>query len=118
MESYLSRRAGCLYRQAASSWNVLDTLAYVMICNHWSATDRYRTFHDVPMNRGVSTEDYRGLTSYKRACTTMILLLLLKVKGNALLLILLSDLNSLFQTYVFLNNELIECKSCAKFADT
>jgi hypothetical protein len=39
-------------------------LAYVMICNHWSATGRYRTFHDVPMNRGVSTEDYRGLTSY------------------------------------------------------
>jgi hypothetical protein len=65
MKSYLSRKAGCCYRQTAGSWNILDTLAYVMICNHWSVTRRYRTFHDVPMNRGVSTEDYRGLTSYR-----------------------------------------------------
>jgi hypothetical protein len=37
----------------------------------------------------------------------MILLLLLKVKEIALLLVLLSDLSSLFQISVFLSNELI-----------
>jgi hypothetical protein len=62
MKSYLSRRAGCFCRQAAGSLNVLDTLAYVVICNHWSATRIY----DVLMNQGVSTEDNRGLTSYKQ----------------------------------------------------
>jgi hypothetical protein len=41
MRSYLSGRAGCLYRQAASSWNVLDTLGDVIICNHLSATRRF-----------------------------------------------------------------------------
>jgi hypothetical protein len=60
MESYLSRRAGRLCRQTAGSWNVLDTLAFVIICQQ-PAT---RTFHGVLMNQGVSTEDNRGLTSY------------------------------------------------------
>jgi hypothetical protein len=32
MGSYLSERAGCLYRQTAGSWNVLDTLNDVIIC--------------------------------------------------------------------------------------
>jgi hypothetical protein len=41
MKSYLSERAGCLYRQAAGSWNVLDTLSDVIICNHLSATRRF-----------------------------------------------------------------------------
>jgi hypothetical protein len=55
MRSYLSGRAGCLYRQAAGSWNVLDTLGDVIICNHLSATRRFRHvpepsmgFHEVP----------------------------------------------------------------------
>jgi hypothetical protein len=60
MKSYLRRKAGCLCRQTAGSWNVLDTLAFVII-GQQPAT---RTFHDVLMNRGVSTEDNRGLTSY------------------------------------------------------
>jgi hypothetical protein len=54
MKSYLSRRAGCLYRQAAGSWNVLDTLGEVIIGNHLSATRRFRhvpepsmRFHEV-----------------------------------------------------------------------
>jgi hypothetical protein len=63
---YLSRRAGCFCRQAAGSLNVLDTLAYVIICNHWSATRIY----DVLMNQGVSTEDNRGLTSYSMVKVT------------------------------------------------
>jgi hypothetical protein len=42
MKSYLSGRAGCLYRQAAGSWNVLDTLGDVIISNHLSATRRFR----------------------------------------------------------------------------
>jgi hypothetical protein len=42
MRSYLSGRAGCLYRQTAGSWNVLDTLSDVIICNHLSATRRFR----------------------------------------------------------------------------
>jgi hypothetical protein len=42
MRSYLSGRAGCLYRQAASSWNFLDTLGDVVIGNHLSATRRFR----------------------------------------------------------------------------
>jgi hypothetical protein len=55
MRSYLSGRAGCLYRQAAGSWNVLDTLGDVIICNHLSATRKFRHvpepsmgFHEVP----------------------------------------------------------------------
>jgi hypothetical protein len=91
MKSYLSGRAGCLYRQAAGSWNVLDTLGDVIICNHLSATRRFRhvpepsmrfhevlwdsmrfhgipwssmRFYDVPVNRSVPTEANRGLTSY------------------------------------------------------
>jgi hypothetical protein len=51
MKSYLSRRAGCLYRQAASSWNVLDTLDDVIIGNHLSATRRFR---HVPEPHGTS----------------------------------------------------------------
>jgi hypothetical protein len=54
MKSYLSGRAGCLYRQAAGSWNVLDTLGDVIIGNHLSATRRFRyvpepsmRFHEV-----------------------------------------------------------------------
>jgi hypothetical protein len=31
IESYLSRRAGYLYRQTAGSWNIVDTLVYVII---------------------------------------------------------------------------------------
>jgi hypothetical protein len=42
MRSYLSERAGCLYRQTASFWNVLDTLSNVIIYNHLSATRRFR----------------------------------------------------------------------------
>jgi hypothetical protein len=42
MISYLSGRAGCLHRQTAGSWNVLDTLNNVIICNHLSATRRFR----------------------------------------------------------------------------
>jgi hypothetical protein len=42
MRSYLSERTGCLYRQTAGSWNVLDTLSDVIICNHLSATRRFR----------------------------------------------------------------------------
>jgi hypothetical protein len=91
MRSYLSGRAGCLYRQAAGSWNVLDTLGDVIICNHLSATRRFchvpepsmgfhevpwdsmsfrgipwssMRFYDVPVNRSVPTEANRGLTSY------------------------------------------------------
>jgi hypothetical protein len=91
MRSYLSGRAGCLYRQAAGSWNVLDTLGDDIICNHLSATRRFRhvsepsmgfhevpwdsmrfhgiswssmRFYDVPVNRSVPTEANRGLTSY------------------------------------------------------
>jgi hypothetical protein len=37
-----SERAGCLYRQTADSWNVLDTLGDVIICNHLSASRRFR----------------------------------------------------------------------------
>jgi hypothetical protein len=55
MRSYLSGRAGCLYRQTAGSWNVLDTLSEVIICNHLSATRRFRHvsepsmgFYEVP----------------------------------------------------------------------
>jgi hypothetical protein len=55
MRSYLSKRAGCLYRQTAGSWNVLDTLSNVIICNHLSASGRFRHvpepsmgFHEVP----------------------------------------------------------------------
>jgi hypothetical protein len=40
MKSYLSERAGCLYRQTAGPWNVLNTLGDVIICNHLSATRR------------------------------------------------------------------------------
>jgi hypothetical protein len=92
MRSYLSERAGCLYRQTASSWNVLDTLGDVIICNHLSATRRFRhvpepsmgfhevlldsmrfcgipwssmRFYDVPVNRSVLTEANRVLTSYR-----------------------------------------------------
>jgi hypothetical protein len=57
MGSYLSERAGCLYRQTAGSWNVLDTLNDVIICNHLSATRRFRHvpepsmgFHEVLWN--------------------------------------------------------------------
>jgi hypothetical protein len=45
MRSYLSGRAGFLYRQTASFWNVLDTLGDVIISNHLSAA---RRFHHVP----------------------------------------------------------------------
>jgi hypothetical protein len=41
MKSYLSERAGCLYRQTAGFWNVLDTLGDVIISNHLSATRRF-----------------------------------------------------------------------------
>jgi hypothetical protein len=41
MKNYLSERAGCLYRDTAGSWNVLDTLSNVIICNHLSATSRF-----------------------------------------------------------------------------
>jgi hypothetical protein len=41
MRSYLSGRAGCLYRQTAGFWNVLDTLSNVIICNHLSASKRF-----------------------------------------------------------------------------
>jgi hypothetical protein len=81
MKSYLSGRAGCLYRQAAGSWNILDTLSDVIICNHLSATRRFRhvpelsmgfhevlwnsmRFYDVPVNQSVPTEANRGLTFY------------------------------------------------------
>jgi hypothetical protein len=37
MKSYLSGRAGCLYRQTAGFWNVLDILGNVIIHNHLSA---------------------------------------------------------------------------------
>jgi hypothetical protein len=54
MRSYLSEKAGCLYRQTAGSWNVLDTLGDVIICNHLSASRRFRhvsepsmRFHEV-----------------------------------------------------------------------
>jgi hypothetical protein len=90
MRSYLSGRAGCLYRQAAGSWNVLDTMGDVII----SATRRFchvpepfmgfhevpwdsmefheipwssMRFYDVPVNRSVPTEVNRGLTSYTHA---------------------------------------------------
>jgi hypothetical protein len=68
--SAVTRRAGCLCRQTAGSWNVLDTLAFVIICHHLSSfviigqQPATRTFHDVLMNQSVSTEDNRGLTSY------------------------------------------------------
>jgi hypothetical protein len=42
MRSYLSGRAGRFYKQAAGSWNVLDTLGDAIICNHLSATRRFR----------------------------------------------------------------------------
>jgi hypothetical protein len=82
MRSYLSERAGCLYRQTAGSRNVLDTLSDVIICNQLSAIRRFRHvpepsmgfhevpwdsmgFYDVPVNRSVPTEANRGLTSYR-----------------------------------------------------
>jgi hypothetical protein len=49
MRSYLSGRADFLYRQTASSWNVLDTLSDVIICNHLSATGRFRHVPEPPM---------------------------------------------------------------------
>jgi hypothetical protein len=81
MKSYLSERAGYLYRQAAGSWNVLDTLSDVIICNHLSATRRFcyvpepsmgfhevlwdsMRFYDVFVNQSVPTEANRGLTPY------------------------------------------------------
>jgi hypothetical protein len=81
MRNYLSGRAGCLYKQTAGSWNVLDTFSDVIICNHLLATRRFRHvpepstgFHevlwdsmrpyDVPVNQSVPTEANRGLTSY------------------------------------------------------
>jgi hypothetical protein len=94
MRSYLSERAGCLYRQTADSWNVLDTLGDVIICNHLSATRRFRhvpepsmrfhkvswdsvrfhdvpcrsmRFYDVPVNQSVPTEANRDLISYNKA---------------------------------------------------
>jgi hypothetical protein len=55
MRSYLSGRADCLYRQTVGSWNVLDTLSDVIICNQLSATRRFCHvpepsigFHEVP----------------------------------------------------------------------
>jgi hypothetical protein len=67
MRSYLSRRPGCLFRQTADSWNILDTLGNVIICNHLAATRRFYhvsepsmgfcevlqgsvRFHEVPWN--------------------------------------------------------------------
>jgi hypothetical protein len=54
MKSYLSGRTGYLYKQTAGSWNVLDTLGDVIICNRLSATRRFRyvpepfmRFHEV-----------------------------------------------------------------------
>jgi hypothetical protein len=54
MRSYLYGRAGCLNKHTASSWNVLDTLSNVIICNNLSATRRFRyvpgpsmRFHEV-----------------------------------------------------------------------
>jgi hypothetical protein len=41
MKSYLSGRVGCLYRQTAGSWDVLDTLSNV-ICNHLLASRKFR----------------------------------------------------------------------------
>jgi hypothetical protein len=41
MRSYLSGRAGYLYRQTAGSWNILDTLSNVIISNHLSASRRF-----------------------------------------------------------------------------
>jgi hypothetical protein len=41
MRSYLSEKAGYLYRQTAGSWNVLDTLGDVIIRNHLSASRRF-----------------------------------------------------------------------------
>jgi hypothetical protein len=91
MKSYLSGRAGCLYRQTASSWNVLDTLSNIIICHHLSAIRRFchvpepsmkfhevlqssvrfhgipwsfMRFYDVPVNQSVPTEANKGLTSY------------------------------------------------------
>jgi hypothetical protein len=49
MKSCLSGRAGCLYKQAAGSWNVLDTLGDVIICNHLSATRRFRHVREPSM---------------------------------------------------------------------
>jgi hypothetical protein len=55
MKNYLSGRAGCLYRQADGSWNILETLGDVIIGNHLSATRRFyhvpessMRFHEVP----------------------------------------------------------------------
>jgi hypothetical protein len=71
MKSYLSERAGCLYRQAAGSWNVLDTLGDVIICNHLSAIRRFRHVLEPSMgfqNLSVTTQArqeiriWRGLT--------------------------------------------------------
>jgi hypothetical protein len=50
MRSYLSERASCLYRQAAGSWNVLDTMGDAVICNHLSATIRFRHVQNLPWN--------------------------------------------------------------------
>jgi hypothetical protein len=64
MKSYLSGRAGCLYRQAAGSWNVLDTLSDVIICNYLSATRRFchvsepsMRFHEVSQ----SSVEFHGI---------------------------------------------------------
>jgi hypothetical protein len=71
IKSYLSERAGCFDRQTAGSWNVLDTLSNVFICNQLLSTRRFfhvpgssMSFLDVPVNQSVSTEANRSLTSY------------------------------------------------------
>ena len=64
----LSEQEGRLSLQA-DCW-FLERSRYIGICHHLSSfviicqQPASRTFHDVPMNRGVSTEDNRGLTSY------------------------------------------------------
>jgi hypothetical protein len=34
MKNYLNRRAGCLYGQTVGSWNILDTLVYVIMSDN------------------------------------------------------------------------------------
>jgi hypothetical protein len=73
MRSYLSGRAGCLYRQTAGSWNVLDTLSNVIICNHLLATRRFRhvpepsmRFHEVLWNSMRFREVPRGFMGFHK----------------------------------------------------
>jgi hypothetical protein len=55
MRSYLSERAGCLYKQTDGSWNVLDTLRYrIPLDNVYLLVGRLSVLQGCPTYRGYS----------------------------------------------------------------